>query len=81
MKNTSTKTYSTKDFYLAAFLVVQGLEILTLDKTDPRKVLFVFQDLENRESLVEDFLFGKSSVEPKQFVTAIKQIKQLLYND
>lgn len=81
MKNTLTETYTTKDFYLAAFLLANDFEILNLDKTDPRKVFFVFQDMENRENLVEDFLFGKAQVEPKKFTSAIKQIKQLLYND
>lgn len=81
MKNTADTTYITKDFYLAAFLLTNGLEIVNLDRTDPRRVYFVFHDVEARTSLVEDFLFGRAKVEPKQYAGTIKEIKQLLYSN
>lgn len=73
--------FSTKDFYLSAYLLSQGLRLARLDRTDPSRVYFVFHDVEARVSLVEDFLFGRAKVEPKQFVVAIKEIKQLLYSN
>lgn len=73
--------FTTKDFYLSAYLLSQGLRLVRLDKSEPRKVYFVFHDVEARASLVEDFLFGRAQVEPKQFVAAIKEVKQLLYTN
>ena len=69
------------DFYLAAFCLVKGFKLLDIDKANPRRALFVFQDKESRQSLVEDFLFGRAEVNPKEFAAAIKELKQLLYSE
>ena len=81
MKNKNTQQFSTPDFYLSAYLLTQDFRLLNIKKLDPHRVLFVFEDKENRRSMVEDFLFGRTTVEPKSFITAIKELKQLLHSD
>lgn len=73
--------FGTSDFYLAAFLVAKGLKLNNVDRNDPRRFVFVFDDVKHREKLVQDFLFGNSEVEPKSFAGAIKNLKHLLYAD
>jgi hypothetical protein len=81
MKMSSISKYTTNDFYLASFLLTKGVKIFGLDRNDPRKVNFVFGEMEGTEKLVEDFLFGKAKVDPKQFVASIRELKQLLYSN
>jgi predicted RNA-binding protein YlxR (DUF448 family) len=81
MNNKKNQQFSTSDFYLAAFLRAKGFQLLDINKTNPQRALFIFKDKEGRESLVEDFLFGRAEIEPKSFVSAIKELKQLLHAD
>lgn len=81
MKNKDTKKFTLSDFYLAAYLRAKNFQLLNTEKSDPRRVLFVFGDTKDRQNLVEDFLFGRATVEPKSFVSAIKELKQLLHAD
>lgn len=81
MNNKNDSQFKSPNFYLSAFLLSKGFELLDIDKLDPRKYLFVFQDKKDRQSIVEDFLFGRTTVEPKAFIAAIKELKQLLYSN
>ncbi len=81
MKNERNQQFVLSDFYLAAFLRAKGFQLLNIDKNDPRRALFVFQDRKDRQNLVEDFLFGRAQIELKSFVSAIKELKQLLHSD
>lgn len=81
MKDEKNSQFILSDFYLAAFLRANGFRLLNIDKNDPRRAVFVFEDKEGRQSLVEDFLFGRAQVEPKSFVSAIKELKQLLHSN
>jgi hypothetical protein len=80
MKNEKKQEFVSSDFYLAAFLRAKGFQLLNIEKKDPRRALFVFQNKGDRQSLIEDFMFGRTQVEPKSFVSAIKELKQLLYS-
>ncbi len=80
MKN-EHKQFKTSDFYTASYLRARGFKIATVDFADPRRALFVFEDNKDRQCLIEDFLFGRASVEPKSFVVAIKELKQLLHSN
>ncbi len=73
--------YQTADFYIAAYLRASGIALLRANRSNPQKVLFVFPDTQDRQSLTEDFLFGRARTEPKKFIAAIKELKQLLYNN
>ena len=81
MTNKNHDTLETKDFYLAAYVLTQGVKLSHLDRTDPRRVVFVFENVKNRENLVRDFLYRKALVEPQDFVDRIKTLKQFLYSN
>lgn len=80
MKN-EKKEFTSSDFYLAVFLRAKDFQLLNTIKSNPHRVLFVFEDREDRQNLVEDFLFGRTRIEPKRFISAIKELKQLLHSD
>ena len=78
------KYYQTNNFYLAAFLFAKGLELVNLDKTDPRKSYFVFANHPELEILLRVFNYGnddapEAKVDARKFTYAIKKLKDSLY--
>ncbi len=73
--------FVTRDFYIAAFLLAHGHKIAYVNRKDPQRVFFAFDAFENRENLLRDFSFGKASVEPQAFISAIKNLKGFIHND
>lgn len=74
-------------FYAAAFLFAKGLELVNVDKiTDPKRAQFVFRDTPERKLFLDGYNFGKEDapeaiVDARKFVTAIKMLKDKLYQD
>ena len=58
------------------FLVCAGI-----NKSDPRRFNFIFQDKASRIKILDDFFAGRAVVEPRQFVAVIKELKSLVYSD
>lgn len=73
--------YQTRDFYIAAFLLANGQKVTHLDRSDPKRVFFAFNDFEGREDLVRAFLLGQAVVEPQAFIAAIKTLKGLIHSN
>lgn len=73
-------TFSTDSFQLAAFLLSESISLISTDKTNPRRVLFVFEESELREKLTEEFLAHKAKIEPHKFFSAQKDLKQMIYS-
>ena len=75
------QNFQTSDFYTAVFLLANGFRLVEIDKTNPRRFCFVFEDQKSRTKLLEKFFNGSAKVEPRQFVSSIKELKTLMYND
>lgn len=75
-----TTEYKVSDLYVAAFLLANGIELLSVDKTDRRRAVFIFNS-EDSESLLAAFWSKKASIEPRSFIAAIKEAKELLYSE
>lgn len=73
--------YKTKDFYIAAFLLARGHKISYVNRDDPKRVFFAFNNFEDRENLIRDFLYGETVVEPQAFIAAIKNLKGLIHSN
>lgn len=73
--------FATSDFYTAVFLLSEEYQLISIDKSDPRRFRFVFADDKDREKLLEGFFNGQAKVEPRKFVAAIKELKSLMYSD
>lgn len=81
MNNKDKNTFSTDNFQLAAYLLVESCKLVSVNKTNPRRALFVFEDSENRQFLTEKFLSYEAQVEPHRFFSAQKDLKQLIYEN
>ncbi len=81
------KQFKISSFYAAAFLCAKGLELVDVDRTaDPKRAAFVFTDKKERELLLENYNFGKEDsvgtlVDARKYATAIKTLKEKLYQD
>ena len=78
------KYFRTNNFHIAAFLFAKGFELVNIDKTDPKRCVFVFVDTPEREMLVELFNFAKEDhdevmVDARKMVYATKRLTDGLY--
>jgi hypothetical protein len=71
--------FNTDNFLLAAYLLSEGCILLTLDKSNPRRVSFVFEDSEKRIELANRFFSYQAIVEPNRLNASMRNLKQLLY--
>ena len=83
MKNQSdnSNNFATSDFYTAAFLLAKGYQLFGINKADSRRFRFIFSDESERPQLVSGYFAGLVEVNAKDFVSAIKELKSLMYND
>ena len=73
--------FTTSDFYAAAFLTAKGYKLFGINKADSRRFRFIFGDEPDRAQLVSAYFAGLVDVNAKNFVSAIKELKSLMYND
>ena len=81
------KYFRSSSFYVAVFLFAKGLELVDVDKiTDSKRAQFVFRDSSEREFLLQNYNFARVDapevmVDARKLVTAIKMLKDKLYQD
>jgi len=73
--------FQSDNFQLACYLLAESVKLLSLDKANPRRVLFVFEESEQRKALTHKFLAYEALVEPHRFFSAQKDLKQLIYQN
>lgn len=71
--------FSTDSFNLASFLLSESCPLIFVNKTDPKRAIFIFQDSEQLRILKDKFLSYQAQVEPNRFCSAQKNLKQILY--
>ena len=70
------KEYSTTNFHIGSWLIMNGYKPLRADWSDRERCEFVFEDFEGREELVNAF-FSDETTQKK--ITADQELKQLMY--
>ena len=84
MQNTSLlsedKVLQTDNIYLAASLIYFGYEIISVERTGQRRVIFLFDRSKQTEKLSRDFLSFKLKVEPQTYADSLKRAKGYLYD-
>jgi hypothetical protein len=86
MKNVESNCsgFITNSFYPAAFLLAKGYRLLSIDKSDSRRMEFVFDDSDSVRQLFEDFNYAKVDevsvlIDARQFIVAVKSLKEKMY--
>lgn len=76
---THKEQFTTSDLALATVLSLY-LPIELVDRTDTRRVEFVFNSSEELHKLTEAFWKGELAIEPKLFFTQLRIIKSRIYD-
>jgi len=85
-KNKNQNLYSTSSFYPASFLLCKGLRLIDIDRTNPHRCEFIFEDSPEREEWLQSFNFAEEDapkvlVDARKLINAIKTLKERLYQD
>lgn len=79
--------FRTTSFYASCWLLAQGFELVNIDKlVDSKKAYFVFFNSPELAAALRNFNFAKDDssdllVNVRSFVTAIKHLKNALYQE
>jgi hypothetical protein len=79
MNNIPQQTFATDSYHLASFLLAQSIQLLSINKSNPKRVTFIFEESTHRSFLTKEFFNYKAKVEPQRFISAQKSIKQMIF--
>jgi len=78
MSQQKPATYLTSDLALATTISLQ-FPIEDIDRTNPRKAVFVFRRSPELEKLVNSYFTNKFKVAPQVFFNQLRDVKARLY--
>jgi hypothetical protein len=73
-----TKTYQSKDFYLASFLVASGFPLLASSKV-AGLTIFEFEETTKLNSLIEKYYGFTASVNPITYANSMRTLKTIIH--
>ena len=74
------KTYANKDFYLSAFLISEGHELLKYSRVNGFTT-FVFEETNELLEAMRKFHSLSAQTEPVRYGNAIKSLKTLIHSE
>lgn len=77
----SNEVFATYDLGCSSALISSGLELVSLDKTNPRKVQFIFRRENRIEKVVDDYWADRLEVKARTFFDNIKMLKNRIYSE
>jgi hypothetical protein len=80
MKRKPKKVWTTYDLGVAAALLCCGYELWSLDRTNARKVLFVFRYAETIEDTANAYIADRLELNARAFFDQLKALKNRLYS-
>ena len=75
------QNFSTYDLGLATVLITLGYELLELDRTNPKKVRFVFKEGKDIEKVMIDYFNDKIKLPALTLFNNQKNLKNRIYSD
>jgi len=73
--------YPTNDMGCAAALMSCQHKLIHLDRSNPRKVLFIFQKKERIEEIANAYFSDTLTVKARRYFDSIKALKSRLYSE
>ena len=81
MNENELDVLKTSDFILASTLLTLGYDIIGIDKTNPKRVVFYYKKTSDLEVDVQEYWAGKVRVDPKAFVYSQREIRGRIHTD
>jgi len=73
--------FSTSDFGLATTLKSLQFNLLDLEKTNPKKIRFIFQGNKNIEDAVKRYRLDQLLVNPRVYYDCQRLLKNMIYSN
>lgn len=73
--------YSTYDLGVSASLLCAGFELLSLDKENPRKALFIFRRADGIEETANLYFSDRLELKARSFFDSVKALKNKLHSE
>jgi len=76
-----TNYFYTFDLGCSAALISADFKLVSLDKTNPRKVQFIFRREVSIEKVVDDYWADRLEVKARAFFDNVKMLKNRIYSE
>ena len=73
-------TFTTYDIGVSTALLCVGFKLVSIDKENPRKALFVFEKTNSIESVADDYFSNRLEVKARSYFDHLKALKNMLYS-
>lgn len=77
----SDKVFATYDLGCSSALISAGFELVSLEKSNPRKVQFIFRREVGIEKVVDEYWADRLEVKARAFFDNIKMLKNRIYSE
>ena len=72
---------TTYDLGCSSAIISAGFELVSLDKSNPKKVQFIFHRELGIEKVVDDYFADKLEVKARTFFDNVKMLKNRIYSE
>jgi hypothetical protein len=79
--DSSEKYFYSYDLGCCAALITTGFELVSLDKTNPRKVQFIIRHETGIERIVDNYWADQLAVHARAYFDNIKMLKNRIYSE
>jgi hypothetical protein len=79
--NDSAYVWTTYDLGVSTALLCAGFELLSLGRTNPRKVLFIFHKARNIDETANAYFADRLKLNARSFSDQLKALKNRLYSE
>ena len=79
--NDPAYVWTTYDLGVSTALLCAGFELLSLNRTNPRKVLFIFRRAENIDETANAYFADRLKLNARSFFDQLKALKNRLYSE
>jgi hypothetical protein len=73
-------TFTTYDIGVSTAFLCAGFKLISVDKENPRKALFIFEKEDGIESAADDYFSNRLEVKARSYFDHLKAIKNMLYS-
>jgi hypothetical protein len=81
IRSEEVEVFTNYDLGLSAALLCAGFELLSVDKGNPRKALFVFRKQAGIEDIANRYFADRLEVKARSFFDHLKALKNKLYSE
>ncbi len=79
--NENNNYYKSSDLGCSAALITAGFELMTIEKNDPKRVIFVFDISKEIQLSAEDYLSDRLQVSARRYFENLRVLKSRIYAD